>query len=590
MSVLSDLFQEIADAIRTKTGEEEKFPPADFADKILSIVAGSGDGGGSGGGSGGSSIGGLIVKTGSTTTGKRTSVGHGLGQLPDLVIAVANTSLNESFTTFTAKQRLIAAYGFRSGIPGLSRMGAVAISVASFDETAKLLYNSAMTMMTGDGMDALSASDEKVGFIAATPSTISIGSDHANVVPCASGYTWVAISGLGGSSSNDVRYVTFLNYDERPLGIKAVAVGDDCADPIERGVFSTPVRSSDVQYDYTFSGWSTTANGSASSTALQAVTDNRTLYAAYTGTVRKYTITYYDTDGTVMKTESLPFGATPSYKPTHESYVFDKWVPAVTTVTGDAEYTVLWSEKPSFADSSWAKIAEISESGRAAEYFSIGDSRIVPVTVDGSTYNFTAKIVGFNHDEMEDGSKAGITCIFFTVQGTYAFNSSGGSWTNYSRYTAGTYYSVAKNYGDTAYFLPEDLRSVLKPVKKEDNSRLSTTLNTLYLKTWIPSLTELGASSKDNITNQKLTLGKQYPFFATACYGCPGDNNSYPDVLVKTGDGSKTTGYFWARGMVTTGSYGAITFMQYSSAGAKMVDSPPSTLQRAYRIPIGFCI
>ena len=586
MSVLSDLFQEIADAIRAKTGEAEKFPPADFADKILSIVGGSGgDGGGSGGGSS------LMIKTGSTTTGKRTSVGHGLGTIPDLVIAVANTSLNESFTTFTAKQRLLAAYGFRSGMPGVTGLGAVAISVASFDETAKLLYNNAMTMMTGDGMDALSASDEKVGFIAATPSTISIGSDHANVVPCASGYTWVAIAGLGGGgSNNDVRYVTFLNHDESRLGTKAVAVGDDCADPIARGVFSTPVRASDAQYDYTFAGWSAAANGSASSTALDAVTDNRTLYAVYRSTVRKYTVTYYDTDGTVLKTESLSYGATPSYKPTHESYVFDKWVPAVEAVTGDAEYTVLWSDKPSFADSSWAKIAEISESGRAADYFSIGDSRIVPVTVDGTTYDFTAKIVGFNHDEMEDGSKAGITCIFFTVQGQYAFNTAGGSWTNYSRYTGGTAYPVAKNYGETAYYLPEDLRSVLKPVKKEDNSRGTTTLNTLYLKTWIPSLTEMGASSKDNISNQKLTLGKQYPFFATACYGCPGDKNEYPDVLVTNGDGTKTTGSFWARGMATTSSGGAIVFMQYSSAGAKMVDSSPSTLQRAYRIPVGFCI
>ena len=207
MSVLSDLFQEIADAIRTKTGEEEKFPPADFADKILSIVAGSGDGGGSSGGGGGGG-GSLMIKTGSTTTGKRTTVGHGLGQLPDLVIAVANTSLNESFTTFNAKQRLIAAYGFRSGMPGVTNLGAVAISVASFDETAKLLYNNAMTMTTGDGMDALSAIDEKVGFIAATPSTISIGSNHDNVVPCASGYMWVAITGLGGNYPS-AEYVLF---------------------------------------------------------------------------------------------------------------------------------------------------------------------------------------------------------------------------------------------------------------------------------------------------------------------------------------------------------------------------------------------
>lgn len=204
MSVLSDLFQEIADAIRTKTGEEEKFPPADFADKILSIVTGGGSTGGTGGN--------LMIKTGSTTTGKRTTVGHGLGQLPDLVIAVANTSLSESFpaSDIGAKQRLIASYGFRSGIPGVTKLGAIALSVAYYSESEseKLLYNNSMTWFTENGIDSLTQSDENSGFISATGSVVSIGTDHDNVIPCKDGYTWVAITGLGGNYPS-AEYVLF---------------------------------------------------------------------------------------------------------------------------------------------------------------------------------------------------------------------------------------------------------------------------------------------------------------------------------------------------------------------------------------------
>ena len=83
-------------------------------------------------------------------------------------------------------------------------------------------------------------------------------------------------------ASADVRYVTFMNHDGTvELGKKAVAVGDDCADPIARGIFGTPTREPDAQYNYTFYGWSTTPNGGADSSWNKAVTANKTVYANY---------------------------------------------------------------------------------------------------------------------------------------------------------------------------------------------------------------------------------------------------------------------------------------------------------------------
>lgn len=47
MSALSDLFQDIANAIRTKTGSTDSMKPAAFPENILAIEAGGGSGGGS---------------------------------------------------------------------------------------------------------------------------------------------------------------------------------------------------------------------------------------------------------------------------------------------------------------------------------------------------------------------------------------------------------------------------------------------------------------------------------------------------------------------------------------------------------------
>ena len=104
----------------------------------------------------------------------------------------------------------------------------------------------------------------------------------------------VAGSGGSGGSSNDVRYVTFMSYDGLiEYGKKAVAVGDDCADPIARGLFETPTRESTVQYDYTFYGWAAEANGAADSGWSKSITEDKTVYANFAAAVRYYTITYY---------------------------------------------------------------------------------------------------------------------------------------------------------------------------------------------------------------------------------------------------------------------------------------------------------
>lgn len=220
----------------------------------------------------------------------------------------------------------------------------------------------------------------------------------------------VEIAGVVGThvgGGADVRYVTFMNGNE-VLYVKPVAVGDDCADIIARGLIGTPTKASTAQYNYGFLGWGATDNGAYDANILKNITEDKTVYAIYTAIVRLYTITWLDSDGaTVLKTEQVAYGAVPSYMPEKEGCSFDSWTPAPVAVTGDATYTAIWIEKITFARGSWADIARISEAGEARQYFAVGDTRVETM---GGWGEQTLVILDFDHDDLADGSgKAGIS-------------------------------------------------------------------------------------------------------------------------------------------------------------------------------------
>lgn len=312
--------------------------------------------------------------------------------------------------------------------------------------------------------------------------------------------------GSGGGGSADVRYVTFMSHDgTKEYGKKAVAVGDDCADPIARGIFATPTRESTAQYDYTFIGWATTPNGAWDENALKTVTVDRTVYAAYASAVRYYTITYLDSDGvTVLKTESVAYGSIPSYNPTKDDFNFAGWTPALAVVTGNASYVASWEEKPLFESMTWAEISEICETGNAASVFAVGDTHPVTLTyADGTTQTGTLEIIGFNHDNLADGSgKAGITLEFtgvMTGYGKSVFNSN-------SNDTSATFAKGALKplYESTfVAFLPADLQSVLKTVTKKHVNGYFTGTSDYNCKLFPLSVHEMGGNFTTNFSSVK---------------------------------------------------------------------------------------
>lgn len=307
----------------------------------------------------------------------------------------------------------------------------------------------------------------------------------------------------GESSSSDpvsgsltgngiIRYVIFMNHDGTvEYGRKACIVGEDCVDPVLTGLMETPVRESNVQFTYTFSGgWATEPNGGKDSNALKAVTEDRTVYANFIASVRYYTITFYDDDGTtVLTTQTAAYGSTPSYKPEKEGYNFAGWVPEVSTVTGDSSYIASWTTAITFANASWAKISEISQTGEAANYFSIGDERVERI----NNTDVTLVIVGFNADYIKGSGVGGITIVcknsYTTTKNAFgaARTNELGAYDYHNTDTATTVNALLSKF-------PSDLQAVVKEASKTCTDTAGNQKNAYYY-VWLLSAREMTSES-----------------------------------------------------------------------------------------------
>ena len=300
----------IADAIRTKTGDSASIPVADFASEIESIVVGDGSSSGGGSGNGDTIIGyEVITKSGTFETGSgvtSATITHNCGGEPDIVIVFLrrnDITICGDYTTF--------------------------------------VYS---TSKTNVGNLAITS-----GYAYQGESGISCSNTTFNVSDLAgnSRYGWYAmklvdkeISASGGDYT-----VTFMSEDGKTkLYEKQVMEHDTCATPVTLNLISKPTKASTAQYEYAFSGWATTQGGAASSTALTNITGDKTVYAAFKETVRKYTVNFYD-GTTLLKTEQVAYGAQATPPDTKkDGYRFVGWTPSDLTITADTDFVGEWGE------------------------------------------------------------------------------------------------------------------------------------------------------------------------------------------------------------------------------------------------------
>ena len=123
---------------------------------------------------------------------------------------------------------------------------------------------------------------------------------------------------------------------------------------------ATPTKASTAQHLYTFSGWSPT---------ISAVTGNVTYTAQFTASVRKYTVKWYNYDGTLLETDTdVPYGTKPTYngatptKPNDDyyNYGFAGWSPSINEgIQGDKNFTAQFAQTDRYYTVRWVNASAV---------------------------------------------------------------------------------------------------------------------------------------------------------------------------------------------------------------------------------------
>lgn len=136
--------------------------------------------------------------------------------------------------------------------------------------------------------------------------------------------------------------LTLMSYDNTTV-LKTIT----CFNGVpQESIPSAPSKpdSVDGHYSYTALGWSKTADAeTADASATTDVIADRTVYPAYSRTVKTYTVTWQNQDSTTLETDNnVPWGTTPTYDgstPTYQGQTSTGWYPAVGAIAGNTTYT-----------------------------------------------------------------------------------------------------------------------------------------------------------------------------------------------------------------------------------------------------------
>ena len=139
----------------------------------------------------------------------------------------------------------------------------------------------------------------------------------------------------------------FMSADgSTELARQTIYNGGNGTCPVTAGSVTAPTKDADAQYTYKFGGWSLVANGDINPRALNNVTYDRHVYAAFTPTVRKYTVYFYNDTVLLHKVENVPYGSGATYSgetpvkagvDEPNDYVFDGFSPDGQNIVGDTK-------------------------------------------------------------------------------------------------------------------------------------------------------------------------------------------------------------------------------------------------------------
>lgn len=230
--------------------------------------------------------------------------------------------------------------------------------------------------------------------------------------------------------------------------------------------------------------------------------------------------------------------------------------------------TFVTKPKPTFAESDWETIAEESEKGNAQKYFAVGDEKTIELTTGEQV---TLVILGFNHDDLTSGGKAGITIgmkeLLATKYRMNASNTNAGGWDESEMRTTTMQTLLGQ--------LPSDLQAAIKSVnKKATSGGASTTIKTSSDKLFLFSEVEIDGTTSSGYASE----GEQYEYWKTVK-----DGTVAADRVKKLSNGGGSAYTWWLRSPHVSSS---LSFRYIFSTG--LVSSIDAN--GTYGVSFGFCV
>ena len=207
-------------------------------------------------------------------------------------------------------------------------------------------------------------------------------------------------SNLGSTA----QYQVTLYNDSQILSRQWVLSGNDAQDLDE-----TPEREATETAVYSFVGWALT-NGAttANPNALTNITAYRNVYAAFTSSVRYYSVFYWngstliDTVGSIQYHNDATFSGT---TPTSDDGVFVGWRKSGRYISGNTDAYAQFYDDTEITDS-WAEIVQACSDGTYATKYKQGNYKMLDLGTEG---NIKMRIKGFKLHTLPGGNKAPIS-------------------------------------------------------------------------------------------------------------------------------------------------------------------------------------
>ena len=269
---------------------------------------------------------------------------------------------------------------------------------------------------------------------------------------------------------------------------------------------TTPTKTQDAQYTYSFAGWSKSNNNVVDADALKHVEADRNVYACFTGTVRTYTVTFVkasdDGGGTLQTLSNKAYGTqikasdyTESIPTTSKGsatdYPFLGWNPSLPyTITGNQTFTAVFGSPVEVAEitDSWDTIIANIDNGTYKTKYKIGNYKPLDLGTEGT---INMQIAGIDVDVDANGDTVPLTFIGMELLASTEVGPEN-AWDkfmwNYRESDSKLYGPIASVYN----LIPSNVRSRVTPVVKVTAGKINegdfTTVDTVF----IPSGREVG--------------------------------------------------------------------------------------------------